>query len=284
MFVILSILVILLLILINTFSSKEKFNNTRVSTPTPEMSNAVIEINKNKSDNNTLGYSLLFNQKEINKCRKKHTSNIEYLRKINPHSFEDKISKMYRELGWNVYQTSKSSDGGKDAIMTDGNVTFLLECKRYSSDKSVGRPDIQKFHSAVVDYDADGGFIVTTSHFSPGATRYAKRNGITLIDSKHLSDLYESAYPSSLEHTRSMCTKCGDIVTFKFSPEPPSKKCPNDHTVKNLYKSIAKPFVGQTADSFSCARCGSDMILRKGSSGKFWGCTKYPNCKHTTKY
>lgn len=31
-----------------------------------------------------------------------------------------------------------------------------------------------------------------------------------------------------------------------------------------------------------CPRCGGTMVRRNGSGGAFWGCSGYPECKHTT--
>lgn len=33
-----------------------------------------------------------------------------------------------------------------------------------------------------------------------------------------------------------------------------------------------------------CPECGEEMILREGKYGKFWGCTGYPECKHSESY
>lgn len=33
--------------------------------------------------------------------------------------------------------------------------------------------------------------------------------------------------------------------------------------------------------SKQCPECGKPLAVRKGSKGDFWGCTGYPNCKHT---
>lgn len=39
--------------------------------------------------------------------------------------------------------------------------------------------------------------------------------------------------------------------------------------IDNLYKHI-------------CPKCNSAMVLRSGPHGKFMGCSKYPECKHTS--
>jgi len=38
-----------------------------------------------------------------------------------------------------------------------------------------------------------------------------------------------------------------------------------------------------TTDSYTCPDCGSDMKLRtnRQNGDKFWGCTKYPDCRGT---
>lgn len=33
-----------------------------------------------------------------------------------------------------------------------------------------------------------------------------------------------------------------------------------------------------------CPECGEEMVLREGKYGKFWGCSGYPDCKHTENY
>ena len=32
-----------------------------------------------------------------------------------------------------------------------------------------------------------------------------------------------------------------------------------------------------------CPRCGSDLLLKKGTYGQFYGCSNYPNCRFTKK-
>jgi ssDNA-binding Zn-finger/Zn-ribbon topoisomerase 1 len=38
------------------------------------------------------------------------------------------------------------------------------------------------------------------------------------------------------------------------------------------------------AETPKCPQCGSDMALREGYKGKFYGCTKFPGCKGTANY
>jgi hypothetical protein len=52
------------------------------------------------------------------------------------------------------------------------------------------------------------------------------------------------------------------------------RKCEQDNA------SFLQTFVPQ-ADDPRCARCGSPMTLRTGRYGAFWGCVRYPKCRHT---
>jgi ssDNA-binding Zn-finger/Zn-ribbon topoisomerase 1 len=37
-------------------------------------------------------------------------------------------------------------------------------------------------------------------------------------------------------------------------------------------------------NNMKCKKCKSQMVLRNGKFGQFWGCTKFPKCKGTQKY
>lgn len=39
-----------------------------------------------------------------------------------------------------------------------------------------------------------------------------------------------------------------------------------------------------TKVDLSCPRCGSEMILRNGKRGKFYGCPRFPRCRGTRDY
>jgi hypothetical protein len=40
----------------------------------------------------------------------------------------------------------------------------------------------------------------------------------------------------------------------------------------------------QKEKTLVCPNCGSDLKIRKGKYGKFYGCSNYPKCKYTRKY
>jgi hypothetical protein len=91
--------------------------------------------------------------------------NIEELRSLDPRDFENVIAGMFERMGFTVEQTPYVNDHGRDAILRRDGKLFLLECKKYGQATVVGRPDLQKFHSAIITDRAVSGFFVTTGGF-----------------------------------------------------------------------------------------------------------------------
>lgn len=123
------------------------------------------------------------------------------LDELSGYEFEDVMEDVFRNLGYqNVRQSQKSGDEGRDILMEetiDGRRRgVVVECKHQ---QTVGRPVVQKLHSAVSTYDYDGpkrGIIATTGRFTDQAIEYTKklrRNGqnntVELMDGSELRDV-----------------------------------------------------------------------------------------------
>jgi len=115
--------------------------------------------------------------------------------------FEDVIEDVFRNLGYeNVRQAERTADEGRDVLMeevVDGaRRAIIVECKHTGT---VGRPVVQKLHSAVATFDFDGpkrGIVVTTGRFTGPAHEYAQRlrqnddpYPIELIDGEGLREI-----------------------------------------------------------------------------------------------
>ena len=115
--------------------------------------------------------------------------------------FEDMMEDVFRNLGYeNVRQAEKTADEGRDVLMeevVDGTRrAIVVECKHTDS---VGRPVVQKLHSAISTFDFDGpkrGMIVTTGRCTGPAHEYAERlreNGdpypIEIIEGEDLREI-----------------------------------------------------------------------------------------------
>ncbi|PEC22801.1 restriction endonuclease [Bacillus cereus] len=110
---------------------------------------------------------------------------------MDPREFEYFVANLFRSLGYTVQVTSGSNDGGKDIILRKGRETKFVEVKRHTQG-TIGRPAIQKLHSAIMDADALGGYFVTLSNFNKNARNYATNKNIELIDGDALINMMNS--------------------------------------------------------------------------------------------
>ena len=115
--------------------------------------------------------------------------------------FEDLMEDVFRNLGYeNVRQAERTADEGRDVLMeevVDGTRrAIVVECKHTDT---VGRPVVQKLHSAIATFEFDGpkrGMVVTTGRFTNPAEEYADRlrqnddpHPIELIDGQDLREI-----------------------------------------------------------------------------------------------
>lgn len=120
------------------------------------------------------------------------------------------LSELQNQLDYSLH-TGKSGDEGIDGIISEDRLglnKIYIQAKRWKSDSTVGRPEIQKFVGALSGQNAHKGIFLTTSKFSKEARDYSYRNGlsIVLIDGEKLSELmYE--YSVGLTESQSLIIK-----------------------------------------------------------------------------
>jgi HJR/Mrr/RecB family endonuclease len=209
---------------------------------------------------------------------------LDELRRLTPQRFEDEIAMMFRRLGYQVEQTPYSNDMGRDAIMWKDNEKSLLECKKYDQYGLSGRPDLQKFHSAIISDSAKKGYFVTTGSFTKGAREFAAKERIAAIDGHMLVQVMLRSNPkgSTDDSYQSMCRECGKVVRHHLrAPEEVRCQCCNMIApTLNVDK-----IVGAVPNSVpTCVKCGVPMRLVSGKNGKFWGCSDYPRCRSTKPF
>lgn len=108
--------------------------------------------------------------------------------------FERIVTDLLEKMGYGKGSvTAASNDGGIDGIIKTDPLGFnpiMIQAKRYATDHSVGRPEIQGFAGALGAVTR--GAFITTSYFSKGAIEFAKsypHSDIVLIDGKKLTEL-----------------------------------------------------------------------------------------------
>ena len=111
--------------------------------------------------------------------------------------FEEVCKRILEKLGYGrVENVQPVSDEGRDLIVHgSGGDRIVVECKHHPR-STIGRPTVQKLHSATLSTGARKAMLITTGRFSPAALEYSKRIGdigIEMIDQTKLLDLADRA-------------------------------------------------------------------------------------------
>lgn len=123
------------------------------------------------------------------------------LLKMSPYDFENLIVRLLIKMGYGTLKqnemavTPKSGDEGIDGIVSADKFGFdsiYIQAKKWRSDSTVGRPEIQKFLGALAAQGATKGIFITTAHFSKEAIAFAEKQlhqKIVLVDGNQLTEL-----------------------------------------------------------------------------------------------
>lgn len=121
--------------------------------------------------------------------------------KLSPAEFEKLVVALLLKMGYgNGIEdagrvTPVSNDAGIDGIIKEDQLGFssiCIQAKQWAVDRSIDRPEIQKFAGALQGQLASKGLFITTAKFSSGAREYAENlhgSKIVLIDGNHLTRL-----------------------------------------------------------------------------------------------
>ncbi len=109
-----------------------------------------------------------------------------------PEFFETLVISLMEKMGYGSGRvTQMSRDEGIDGIVYQDKLGFdiiYVQAKRYSPEKTIGRPALQQFSGAIPGNNGRGMF-VTTARFSADAIKYAADKHIILIDGERLAQL-----------------------------------------------------------------------------------------------
>lgn len=118
-----------------------------------------------------------------------------YLSDVDGFEFQKVCKIIFERAGYGrVEELPLVGDGGRDLIIHTAQGKIVVECK-HRPNTSLGRPIIQKLHSAVISEGAVKGIVVTTGGFSKQAIEHAGilKPPIELVDMAVLRDLASRA-------------------------------------------------------------------------------------------
>lgn len=137
-----------------------------------------------------------------------------YLDNIDGFEFQKLCEDIFSTLNYGrIERTPYVGDKGRDLIIHTNNGKIVVECK-HQPRSSIGRPVIQKLHSAVISEGAIKGIVITTGTFSKAAIAHAKNltPPIELMDRSILYDLAARAGIELVSRSRK-----GTVYTFPIT-------------------------------------------------------------------
>ncbi len=115
--------------------------------------------------------------------------------------FESLVVRLLLQMGYGSgindagIVTKQTNDGGIDGIIKEDQLGFssiYIQAKQWALERTVDRPEVQKFAGALQGEKATKGLFITTASFSSGARLYAENlrgSTIVLIDGKQMMHL-----------------------------------------------------------------------------------------------
>jgi restriction system protein len=172
---------------------------------------------------------------------------IESIRSLPWKRFEELLGEAYRRQGFTVFENpGKGTDGGIDLTIKRGGETHLVQCKHWKTYK-VGVKVVREMLGLVTAHGATGAVVVTSGAFTKEAIDFAKTQRVELVNGHDLVRMI-----GAVQATPTM---------------------------------TAAPVVAASRTR-TCPECGKQLVLRmakrgRNAGGEFWGCTGYPDCRHT---
>jgi restriction system protein len=100
--------------------------------------------------------------------------------KLSPRKYEELVTELLHDMGYEVELTPATRDGGKDILAyfkTEcGTFLCLVEAKRYRADRKIGVELVRTLYGILCDYQANSAMMVTTSSFSRDARMFGSKH------------------------------------------------------------------------------------------------------------
>lgn len=122
----------------------------------------------------------------IERRRKRRLATTRDICALSPSQFEAYVALLFEKAHYHVQRTGGSGDHGVDLVVKRRGTTGVVQCKRYM--EAIGPSTVREFIGAMTNAGMKEGFLVTTSGFTAGAEREARKAPykISLIDGERL--------------------------------------------------------------------------------------------------
>jgi len=186
-------------------------------------------------------------QGAVNTRRLDSQTGLESIRGLSWREFEQLLAAAFRRQGYGVDDTGPGADGGVDLVLHGKGGRILVQAKHWKARK-VGVQKVRELLGVRAAARAAGAILVTSGEATAEARRFARANGIDLIEGCELERMIRD-----VQHR------------------------PDEGVPTQPAAAVAEP---------ECPRCGSPMVRRTARQGAnagrdFWGCSTYPKCRGT---
>ena len=169
--------------------------------------------------------------------------------------FEQLVGEAFRRQGYRVEECGLGgADGGIDLILRQDGKTTLVQCKQWRQ-RQVDVSTVREMWGLLAHHGADAITIVCVGDYTADARRFAAGKAIELITGADLARLVAAARDG-----RSARSAHQDEATAGATAAIPAE-----------------------SPAPACPRCSTDMATRtnRQNGQRFWGCTRYPQCRGT---
>lgn len=136
-----------------------------------------------------IAYLIRFRMKQKQEEEYMQIQTIEQFQKMDPFEFERYVGWVFDKLGFKTKVTQEAGDHGLDIITSKDQGNYVVQVKRYKTEKLIGEEEVRNFYGSFVDTGAERGYFVTTSDYSKPAQEWAKNRPIELINGRELAKI-----------------------------------------------------------------------------------------------
>lgn len=122
-------------------------------------------------------------EEERNRMKGLNAANID---SMDGFMFEKYVAALLEHQGFNTLVTKGSGDHGVDIVAFKDNQRYAVQAKRYNS--NVSRTAVSDAVAGKAYYDCDAAMVITNSHSSPAAIKYAEKTKCILINRELLAE------------------------------------------------------------------------------------------------